>query len=350
MSWVLALTGLAAEPGVVTALAPRQPHRATDVVELLALAQSGGADGVLVSARFPQMTRDVALRAVRCGVPVWGLVDPGDDVGERTLQDWGVPVVPVADAGDVVAVLAAATAPDRPAAPAGRPGPLIAVLGVPGAPGATTVALNTALAWQAPALLLDADARAPAIGFHLGVADGTPGVRGAGRQADHGRLTPEQLVAACHREGDTAVLVTSPGTPVADPLLVVATRTGRTVVADCGADPAGAAPVLARADLTVVVGVPTALGVSRWLDALPAVRRHCGVRWVAVWNQLRRGAAPLPRLQRFVASVAPGVPVTGLPWDRRWHARRGPWRSRAGGSHPAFRALAGDLAAEVAPR
>ena len=85
---MLALTGLAGESALVTQLAgQRVPiRRVTDVVELLALAQPGLTEGLLVSARFPQMTRDVAFRISRRGMPVWGLADPGDDVAERTLS------------------------------------------------------------------------------------------------------------------------------------------------------------------------------------------------------------------------------------------------------------------------
>ena len=198
--WVLALTGLAAEPAVVTHLGVGGPalRRVTDVVELLAVAQPAVADGLLVSARFPQMSRDVAFRLARSGIPVWGLVDPGDDVGERMIRDWGITAVTVRAGADVDALLADARPPQSRDAAGGL---MVAVTGPAGAPGRSTVALNLAAEWAPRVLLVDGDSAAPSLGFQLGLPAGAPGTHGAGREAALGRLTEPVLRNACHQVG-----------------------------------------------------------------------------------------------------------------------------------------------------
>ncbi len=340
MTWLLALTGLAAEADVVRTLRDRSPHRVTDVVEMLAVARSGRADGVFVSARFPQMTREVGLSLARSGVAVWGVVDPRDDVGARLVAEWGMPAVSGAD--DILAVIdgehAVSPGDTRRGSSRGAPGRLVTVLGTSGAPGTTTVALNAAVRLTRPALLVDADGRAPSVGFHLGLSGDAPGLRGASRRAELGRLTPQDLLGACHDVARTAVLPAGHGDVVGHALAEVIRATGRTIIADCGSDPEVAAALLSRADLLVLVATPTAVGVHRWLDLVPRVREFCGAERLTVWNQIRGarqggrlGAAPLARLRRLTARVDPGSTVVGVSWVGSRCATRGPWPQRGGG-------------------
>ena len=85
MTWVLAISGLNCEAAIVRSLTGSDPgaRRVSDVVELLALARPELADVVVVSSRFPQMNRDVALRIAASGVPCWGIADTNDDSAAR---------------------------------------------------------------------------------------------------------------------------------------------------------------------------------------------------------------------------------------------------------------------------
>ncbi len=333
--WVLALTGLGAEPMVVSHLGERRPavRRVTDLVELLAVAQPALADGVLISARFPQMSRDVAQRLARSGMPVWGLFDPGDDVGERMIQDWGVTAVAATSTTDVDTLLAQAQPPQPGTSPGGA---LVAVTGPAGAPGRSTVALNLAAEWADRCLLVDADTRAPSLGFQLGLPADAPGTRGAGRQAAAGRLTPVMLAAACHDVESVTVLPGGPpgsAVPASDGLLDVCLRTRPITVVDCGQldscdDTTIGSAALARAQVVILVAAPTALGIRRLADEVPRVRTATASPVVVVWNQVRTrrqhgglGADPMQRLTAFTRSVAPEAVVTGLPWDPRAMAR-----------------------------
>ncbi len=333
-TWVLALTGLVGEAAVVSRLsAQRVPiRRVTDVVELLALAQPGLTEGILVSAHFPQMTRDVAFQIARRGMPAWGLADPGDDVADRILRDWGVATVTASATLDLADL--------RGAPPPAQPPPnaaVVAVTGPPGAPGRTTVAVNLAAEWSGGAVLLDADVRAPSVGFHLGLPAGSPGVTAACRRAALGQLDHATLLAAAHRLGDIAVLATDPGASHditaagADGLLSACSRTRMITLVDCPAPDHGplADAVLSRASLVISVAVPTALGIRRWVDGL-AQLTAVGVPVVVVWNQVRStrqngrlGPDPMRRLSALVQSAAPGAQVAGLRWDPRAAAAMG---------------------------
>lgn len=338
--WVLALTGLAAESAVVTQLTGRrQPiRRVTDIVELMAVAQPAISERVLVAPRFPQMSREIAFRLAADGMPVWGLLDPGDDPGERTLRDWGIPVVAAtADLRDL-------PVEGRPPAPRSRSrGVVVAVSGPAGAPGRSTVALNLAARWGSEALLVDADSKAPSLGFMLGLPSDAPGVRGASREAGSGRLDETQLWAAGHSVHGLTVLPGAVGSLPdggADRLIDLCSRAARVTVVDCGGPQPGTLgrAALDRADCVIDVALPTSLGIRRWIEHLTDTDIRRGL--LIVWNQLDRGrdAASLRALADLTHDAVPGAVIAGLPWDRRIDAAAGPLRT--GRLHRAITSLA----------
>lgn len=325
MTWVLALNGLGCEPSIVRSLADCDPstRRVSDIVELLALARPELADVVLVSSRFPQMNRDVALRIATAGVPCWGIVDRHDDSGARQCEQWGLPVLPVSPDSDVAALLTQARLPD----PAPRDlAPVIAVTGPPGSTGRTTVATNLAAQWGSNVLLVDADPVAPAIAFHCGLPSGTPGLLGAARAVAVGRLDPAALLSAASPWWGVAVLPGAPpgeaaGAVSAPGIWEAAGGTGVPVIVDCGPDLGGAQvhPALARATVVVSVASPTALGVRRWADGAHRLRESSAAPITVVWNQVpgprRRASGVMDGLARIVAQVCPAATVAGLPRD-----------------------------------
>ena len=329
--WVLALTGLAAEPDVVRQLAGCQQdvRRVTDVVELLAVAQSAISDRVLVSARFPHMNREVAFRLAAQGVSVWGLIDPGDDSGERLVRDWGITTVVMTAGLDLRELpLVGRTPPPRP----DPHGVVVAVTGPAGAPGRSTVALNLAAEWGSAALVVDADGVAPALGFMLGLPATAPGVRGACREAAVGRLDSRLLRAAAHLEHGVTLLPGTRGaqpTGGADALLDLCARTWPVTVVDCGGPDLGelGSAAVARAACLVEVALPNALGIRRWVEHLPEVTS--GSELLVVWNQVQRGrdAASMSDLIGVVADAAPKARTAGLPWDPRVPGIVGPLRN-----------------------
>ncbi|MCH8613584.1 AAA family ATPase [Arsenicicoccus dermatophilus] len=199
---------------VVVALGTRVTvgRRCVDLPDLMAAAEAGLGDVVLLSARLRRLdlsaVRDLRLRSVG----VVGLVAPGDEAEETRLRQLGVSTLVPADAAPadlyaaVVAALARTTAAspaDQPAGeadpadpasrspePAGR-GRVIAVWGPHGAPGRTTLAVNLAIELGAAGvrtLLVDLDTHAASVAQHLAVLDEAPGLAAACRAAEHGTL------------------------------------------------------------------------------------------------------------------------------------------------------------------
>lgn len=376
--YVLALTGLRAEGDLVRAMGrPGSPvgiaRRVTDVVELVAVGTAGLCDGVLVAARFPQFGTEVALRLARHGVPCFGVVDAGDDVGERQVRDWNVPVVTVRPGDEPSSALERALAafgPGPVAAPPEEAATLVAVTGPQGSTGRTTVAVNLAADVPGPCLLVDADLVAPAIGFCLDLDATAAGLLGACRMGEQARLDPAALLALAHRAGPGRRVL--PGVPAPErvaelraagyeALWRAAAGTRGAVVVDCGAFPAvpaetGAlrAPLLARAHHVIVVASPTALGVRRLLDGYRDLATQTAAPVVVVWNGIRPGRAGRAQLGKLAAAAAtlrPPPTSAGLPWDPAAadasDARPGPLSVTAPRSP--LRAAIAQLARHVAP-
>lgn len=373
--YVLALTGLQAEGTVVRALGRQTSpagiaRRVTDVVELLAVAGAGLADGVLVAARFPQFGADVALRLARDGVPCFGIVDGPDDQGEQQLRDWGVPVVRLAGGDDPASVIERALAGVVPEpAPASPAATIIAVTGPAGATGRTTVAVNLAAEAAGECLLVDADLVAPSVGFHLDLDASAAGLLAACRMGEQARLQPASLAALAHPAGPGLRVLAGVPAPERvvelraagyEALWRAAAGLPGSVVVDCGAFPAlpaeaGAlrAAVLARAAHVVIVARPSALGVRRLLDGHPDVVAQAAGRVTVVWNGVaggRAGRTQLRRLHDATAALRPPPRVAALPWDpaaaTACDARPGPLATVARRSP--LRAAIAQLAADLA--
>jgi Mrp family chromosome partitioning ATPase len=276
MSGVAVLTaagGAAWEARWLTELAEgahgvRIVRRCMDVVDLLAVAESGQGQAVLVSGDLRRLDADAVQRLAASGVAVVAVVDLDASEG---VNDGGLPqadrlraigiahVVSAAAHGDIVAsVIETAvgdavngTDPDTGAAAAngGRPpsrafalstsaveltgaspptsephdgaarvnGAVIAIWGPSGGPGRTTVAVALAdeIARQGiPTLLIDADVYGGAVATMLGLLDESSGVAAAARQASNGRLDTGSLTELCWQVEPTLQVLT--GLPRAD--------------------------------------------------------------------------------------------------------------------------------------
>ena len=194
-------------------------RRCVDVAELLAVAVTGTARAVLLSAELRRLDRDALARLASAGTAVVGLFTPGDEAAEMRLRQLGIAHVIPADApaaaiattvGAAMAALAGPgpqgrhafsqplaglhdLPPTEPAVPAAEPGAgrLIAVWGPTGGPGRTTVAVGVAGALAAsgvPTLLADADVYGGVVAQALGLLDEAPGLAAAARLANNGNL------------------------------------------------------------------------------------------------------------------------------------------------------------------
>ncbi len=215
-------------------------RRCVDLADLLAVAASGTARAVLLSADLRRLDRDALARLDAAGVAVVGLVVPGNDEAERRLRQLGVVHILPADAGpqaisaEITAAVARSAitgglaplqigyAEPRSALPdladgddvglgadlsdglvgdltgggegldvATGVGRVVAVWGPTGAPGRTTLAVT--LATEAarmgcPTLLADADCYGGVVAQVLGMLDESPGLAAAVRQANAGNL------------------------------------------------------------------------------------------------------------------------------------------------------------------
>ncbi|MBD0293324.1 MAG: chromosome partitioning protein [Jiangellaceae bacterium] len=186
-------------------------RRCVDVADLLAVAGAGQARAVLLSADLRRLDREVLGRVGAAGLAVVGVAPAGDEHGARRLRQLGVTwiVAPDASAADVSAAVHAALAGVQTAPHEGSPkgsedagvptsnplvphaGRLLAVWGPTGAPGRTTLAVNLAAEFalrDRATLLVDGDTYGGAVAQVLGLLDEAPGLAGAARAANAGRL------------------------------------------------------------------------------------------------------------------------------------------------------------------
>ena len=216
------LVGLLTRPGAPLTVS----RRCVDALDLLAAAAEGSASVAVVSALLPRLTRDTISRLAAAEVTLIGLARAHDCDDATILSDLGVRTVtadPV-DLDGTVAALVRCVVDPRPTASeysgGGRArkrsldahdGHLVTVWGPVGAPGRTSVAVALADEWArlgTPALLVDADTvGGGAVATHLGVLDDVSGLVVACRQADTGRLDPDDLARAARTvEGRLRVL------------------------------------------------------------------------------------------------------------------------------------------------
>ena len=253
-TWEAALVaGLERTPTGITVV-----RRCVDLPDLLAVAATGTARAVLLSAELRRLDRDALARLSAAGVAVVGLFAPGDEQAELRLRQLGVAQALPADSApaDIAAAVTAAVAarlssgshpgppstgagdlqegdlstaglgwssplgpldagPGRLPDAGGRPEPgsgrLVAVWGPTGAPGRTTLAVNVAAELAAtgvPTLLADADVYGGVVAQVLGFLDEAPGLAAAARLANNGQLDLLALAGVAPHAGDELRVLT----------------------------------------------------------------------------------------------------------------------------------------------
>lgn len=339
-------------------------RRCVDAVDLLGAAASGHAQVAFVSAGLPRLSRDAIARLSAAHVRVMGLAREGDDVGERRLRSFDIPVVALPGDDLDLAVLALAQAVEDPRPSTWEysgvqdtsvghgdslgPGRLITVWGPTGAPGRTSVAI--ALADEAaragvPALLVDADTHGGAVATHLGLLDDVSGIVVACRQGDAGTLDPTTLAAAARTVDGRLRVLTGIPTPVRwaelrpaalGRLWQACRATPGVTIIDAGfglecdeellhdtRSPrrhAATLTAVAAADTIVAVGSADPVGIDRLLVGLDDLRRvvpDSPVRVVV--TRVRRsvlGSDPEGQVREALRRHAGVVDVTCIPDDR----------------------------------
>jgi MinD-like ATPase involved in chromosome partitioning or flagellar assembly len=218
---------------------PRQlslSRRCLDAAEVLAAAEAGMAEVVVLSAAVQRLDRETVSRLAHLGVAILGVRShPGADLlwdavgvetsvaAEATEQEWLASIsacraVPSSDAARVgwAGASDAVPADSDPGLPAGYPfaargGEVVAVWGPAGAPGRTTVAVNLATVLAAQGhrtLLVDADTYGASVAAMLGITDGTPGLSVACLAASRGRLAAQGLARHCRALGPRLSVLT----------------------------------------------------------------------------------------------------------------------------------------------
>ncbi|MCY7372306.1 MAG: hypothetical protein LH461_01170 [Spirochaetaceae bacterium] len=375
-SWEAALVaGLERDPSGITVV-----RRCVDLADLLAVATTGTARAVLLSAELRRLDRDALSRLAAAQVAVVGLYSPGDDAAAARLRQLGVGQVLPADAvpSDIAAAVAAAvsatlssgpeTAWSQPlgalpdgagpddvdAGAAGEiiegpgTGTLVAVWGPTGAPGRTTVAVGVAgeLARSGVSTLLaDADVYGGVVAQLLGFLDEAPGLAAAVRLANNGALDVAGLARVAPQVSPGLRVLTGISRAERWPELrpaaleqvwELARSLAEVTVVDCGfcleqdeeLSFDTAAPrrngatlmTLARADVVLAVGAADPVGVQRLVRGLTQLREAVpGASPRVVLNQVRRGAIgaePRAQLRKALERYAGVRDISFVPHDR----------------------------------
>ena len=345
-------------------------RRCADLADLVATAASGVGDVAFVGADLRGLTLSEVARLHDHGVQVIGVVEPGDEAGERRLWQLGVATVLSADSDGptLAAVVQEYAVPRQNRAPAlsGGTGPMgdgshgtgervtdgptgdatprhtrgrvLAVWGPTGAPGRTSIAVNLAaeLAGMGrEVVLIDADTYGGSVAQTLSILDEAPGVAAAARAADQGAL---DLVALSR----LALVVTGTfrvltGIPVAsrwpeirgaalERVIEVARWLADDVVIDCGFSVEDdeelsydtQAPrrnqatlaALGAADELIVVGACDPVALQRLVRALQDLGSVRAPRPIVVVNRLRPGPVGSPPERHIGDALArfAGVP------------------------------------------
>ncbi len=350
-----AADGEAWEERLVTAF-ERGPYpveivrRCVDVVDVLAVAQSGQGRVALLAAGLRRLDADAVDRLLAAGVVPVAVVARGDSSAEDRLRASGIEqILPDDTAAEVVAsVLAeavrsagadsgdpsAAAARARRAyadpstsmaippgggtpiavAEATRRGSVVAVWGPTGAPGRTTLATHLAdeiARLGASGLLVDADVYGGTSAAVLGLLDESPGLAAACRHASGARLDAAGLAGLCWQLGPQLRVLT--GIPLASrwpeirpaavgSVLNAARGLADFTIVDCGfcletdeelsfdtlapRRNGATLAVLDDADLVVAVGTADPIGLQRLVRGLAEL--HEAEIAAPVWVVLNR--------------------------------------------------------------
>lgn len=351
---VLAAPGLPGESDLVAAFARPGAEvtvvrRCVDAIDLIGAAASGCVHAAVVSPTLPRLARETIERLHACRIGVLGVVEAGDDSGERTLLDLQVDRVVAIAPGDLdhaIGQLARAihdtgydTGTSMPShideldavgevarGDAGRSlsfsseegagrGSLVVVWGAHGAPGATSVSicLTDEIARSGEAsILVDADTMGGSTAMTLGILDEASGLAVSCRHADAGTLDAFTLSQAARSLTEGWRIVTGisrserwielrpaslsrlwqvcrdvPGIAVVD--------VGSGIEAPEGGRPGAgdrfvaAHTAIERADAIVAVGSADPVGIDRLINGLDVLRRRSEMAPVVVINRVRRG-------------------------------------------------------------
>lgn len=325
------------------------------------LALDEAYDVLVVSHRWPGLTRSFVASVRDRGRAVLGVFDPEEPAGRAHLVGLGVDGVVQADAAsarfvDVIDAVAATRVPPAhgehgrervedvgwPAAPRTT----VVVTGLAGS-GTTEVALAVAgaRATAGPTVLVDADERAPSLAARLGLPI-EPCLRDAVDAVEYGNGELARTLVTVAR--DLQVL---PGLP---PATVAAGATpgevlhvvdvlgelGASVVVDAGCLTVEAPPaLLAGAGTVLLIAPATPVAVARLLTWFGAVRPHLGTTPVhVVFNRAGRARYRRSELEHELCRTYTPTGVWFAPDDRRvddaaWDGalvRRGPFADAIG--------------------
>ncbi|MDX6285693.1 MAG: hypothetical protein QOG53_1178 [Frankiales bacterium] len=321
-------------------------RRCVDLPDLLALAATGIARAVVLSADLRRLDRDALARLALGRVAVVTLVDPDDENLERRMRQLGLRhLVPtdaepkwiaeavfaaVADSDDNSDTSTSYADPsvalqDLPPAPAVSlpdlapgSGQLIAVWGPTGAPGRTTIAVELAAETAdlgVHTMLVDADCYGGVVAQVLGLVHESPGLAGASRLANNGMLDLPGLVELARTVNPRLRVLTGIARadrwPELRPAALAAVWTlarslAAVTVVDCGfgleqdeeLSYDTAAPrrngatmaTLSAADVVVAVGTADPVGLQRFVRGLSDLRELVpGADMQVVINRVRRG-------------------------------------------------------------
>lgn len=325
---IVAAPGIAMETAIVAECESRSAplaiaRRCVDAADLIAAATSTAAVAAVVGPGLPRLSRDTVARITTSGIQVVGLVDEGDEAGERLLRQLDVETIVVVsrEARDCLADIASRVSssgrePVDALEAADSSGRVIAVWGPTGAPGRTTVAITLAdelARGGTPTLLVDGDPYGGVVATALGIWDDTSGLAMACRRAETGVLDVPAL-AACARSLSPTLRVLS-GLPRPQrwaelrpaslrALWKVCRAAGETTVIDCGFslesdDDIGSGPrrnsatltAIDEADDIIAVGAADPVGIARLVSVLPDLAERVGPERIRlVISKVRPGA------------------------------------------------------------
>lgn len=290
-------------------LADHGGARVRQIVLDPALALDEAYDALVVSHRWPGLTRPLVSAVQAQGRRVLGIFDPDEPDGRAHLLALGVDAVVGSDAPtarfvEVIGELGAASeAPTAPTPPSDPPPPAAAPVVVTGAAGSgvSEIALGIAArSGRRATVLVDADERRPSLAGRLGLPL-EPGLRDAIDAVEHGdgdlrrALVPVargfQVVAGFP---SGAAAATATASEVLHVLGALA-GTGSAVVVDVASTGTGYSAALTRAAGVVVVVAPaTPVALARLLTWFAGARGLvAGARIHVVFNR-----APRERFRR----------------------------------------------------
>ena len=355
-------------------------RRCVDIADVLAVAATGQAAAVVLSAELRRLDTEAVQRLAGSGVALVAIYPASDDRVKGRLERMGVRVCLPDDVGvptlldavrQAVATLTTGPAgatghaaladprsafrsarslpdlgiPQLAAADPPAAGRVVAVWGPVGAPGRTMVAGNLAAETAAagiPTLLVDADVYGGVLASAFGLLDESPGLAGACRAAANGRLDLAELTRLIWAVSPCLRMLTGIARadrwpeirPSAIPsVLGVCRSMAALTIVDCGfcleADEeitfdttaprrnGATLATLADADVVLAIGSADPPGMERLVRGVTELREMLpGVTPHVVLNRLRRSAASESEAAEALSRFSGLSVTTSLPEDR----------------------------------